>query len=108
MQYELAEVKTGFILENKGMREVKRHNFGFSPLIFPSLGHLERYTPLNSMYFRAAKISFAGARKPVLIKASSGKRCAPRNFVQLVTLRDTHVRLIVYLVVHQMKYVMEK
>ena len=108
MQYKLAEVKTGFILENKDMREVKGHNFGFSALFFPSLEYLERYTPLNSMYFRAAKISFAGARNSVLIKASSGKRCAPRNFVQLATLRDTHVRLIVYLVVHQMIYLMEK
>ena len=43
LQYELAEMKTRFILENKGMREVKGHNFGFSPLIFPSLGHLHTY-----------------------------------------------------------------
>ena len=57
---------------------------------------------------RAGKIRFSGARKSVLIKTSSGKRCAARNFVHLLTLHDTRVRLIVYLVVHQMKYAMER
>ena len=57
---------------------------------------------------RAGKIRFSGARKSMFLKASSGERCAPRNFVHLVTLQDTRVRLIVYLVVHQMKYVMER
>ena len=58
----------------------------------------------------AGKIRFSGARKSVLLKAISGERGAPRNFVHLVTLRDTHVRLIVYLVVlvHQMKYVIDR
>ena len=40
----------------------------------------------------------------MLLKASSGERCACRNSVHLVTLRGTCVRL----VVHQMKYVMER
>ena len=57
---------------------------------------------------RAGQIKFSGARKSVLLKASSGERCAPRNFVHLVTLRGTRIRLIVHLVVHQMKYVMER
>ena len=30
---------------------VKGHNYGFLPLIFPNLGHLECYIPLNSMRF---------------------------------------------------------
>ena len=54
------------------------------------------------------KNRFTGAQKSVLLKASSGVRCALRNFVQLVTLRGTRVRLIVYLLVHQMKYVTER
>ena len=51
----------GLILENKGMRAVepkkgqespvKRHNCRFLPLIFPNLGYLERYIPINSMCF---------------------------------------------------------
>ena len=57
---------------------------------------------------RAGKIRFSGAQKSVLLKASSGERCAPCNFVHLVALQGTCVRLIVYLVVHQMKYVMER
>ena len=57
---------------------------------------------------RARKISFSGARKSVLLKASSGERCAPRYFVHLVTLRGTRVHLIVYLAVHQMRYVTER
>ena len=56
---------------------------------------------------RAGQIKFSGARKSVLLKASSGER-APRNFVHLATLRGTRIRLIVHLVVHQMKYVMER
>ena len=56
----------------------------------------------------AGKIGFSGARKSMLLKASSGELCAPHNFVHLVTLRGTCVRLIVYLVVHQMKYVTER
>ena len=47
----------------------------------------------------AGKNRFTGAKKSVLLKASSG------DFVHLVTLRGTRVRLIVYIVVHQMKYV---
>ena len=57
---------------------------------------------------RAGKIRFSGARKSVLLKPSSGERCAPQNFVQLVTFRGTRVHLIMYLVVHQMKYLMER
>ena len=39
----------------------------------------------------------------MLLKTSSGERCAPRNFVLLVTLEGTRVRFIVYLAVHQIK-----
>ena len=42
---------------------------------------------------RAGKIRFSGARKFVLLKASSGDCCAPCNFLLLVTLRGTRVRL---------------
>ena len=51
----------------------------------------------------AGKIRFSGTRKSVFLKTSSGEQCAPRNFVLLVTLEGTRVRLIVYLAVHQMK-----
>ena len=51
---------------------------------------------------RAGKIRFSGTRKPVSLKPSL-ERCAPRNFVLLVTLGGTCVRLIVYLAVYQMK-----
>ena len=56
---------------------------------------------------RAGKIRFSDAPKSVLLKASSGERCAPPNFVHLVVLLGTRVRLIVCLVVHQMKCVLE-
>ena len=57
---------------------------------------------------RAGKISFSDARKSVLLKATSKEHCMPRNFVHFVTLRGTCVRLIVYLVLQEMKYVMER
>ena len=38
---------------------------------------------------RAGKIRFSGARKSVLLKASSGERCVPRNSMHLVALRGT-------------------
>ena len=60
------------------------------------------------MVYRAGKVRFSGARKFVFLKASSGEPCAPPNFVHLVTLRGTRVHLIMYLVVHQLKYVMER
>ena len=44
---------------------------------------------------RAGKIRFSSRRKSVLLNASSGERCAPRNFVLLVTLGGTRVHLIV-------------
>ena len=56
----------------------------------------------------ARKIRFFGARKSVLLKASSGEYCAPQNFVHLRIFRGTQVHLIVYLVVHQIKYRMER
>ena len=38
-------------ITQKGQKgPVKGHNCGFLPLIFPKLGHLYRYTPLNSMF----------------------------------------------------------
>ena len=51
---------------------------------------------------------FSGTRKSVLLNASPEERCAPRNFVLLVTLRGTRVRLIVYLAMYQMKQIMER
>ena len=62
----------------------------------------------NLIKNRAGKIRFSGARKSVLLKASSGERCAPQNVVHVATFRGTRVYLIVYLVVHQMKYHMER
>ena len=53
---------------------------------------------------RAGKIRFFGARQSVLLKASSGERCAPQKFLHLLTFRGTQVYVIVYLAVHQMKY----
>ena len=41
----------------------------------------------------ARKIHFSGAPNSVLLKASSRERCVPRNFVHLVALRGTRVRL---------------
>ena len=52
---------------------------------------------------RAGNIWFSGTRKSVLLKESSGERCAPRNFVLLMMLRGTHVCLIVCFGVHQIK-----
>ena len=43
------------------------------------------------------------AQKSVLLKASSGERCTPRNFAHFVALRGTRVRLIMFFVVHQIK-----
>ena len=62
---------------------------------------------IDRLLDRTRKIRFSGAQKSILLKASSGKRCAPGNFVQLVNLRGTHPCLIVYLVMQQMKYIME-
>ena len=52
---------------------------------------------------RAGNIWFSGTRKSVLLKESSGERCAPRNFVPRMMLRGTHVCLIVCFGVHQIK-----
>ena len=57
---------------------------------------------------RAWKIRFSGVQKSALLKASSGESFVPHNFVHLVTSRGTCVHLNVYLVVYQMKYVMER
>ena len=66
-------------------------------------------TLLDSLFIspdadRAGKIRFSGERNSVLLKASSGARCTPRNFVLIVTLLGTSVCLTLYLTVHQMKY----
>ena len=55
-------------------------------------------------FCRAGKIRFFGVQKSVLPKASSGERCAPQHFVHLATFHVTQVHIIVYLVVHQMKF----
>ena len=57
----------------------------------------------NKVIRRAWKIRFSGTRKSMLLKVGLGERCAPRNFVLLVTSGGTHVRVIVYLAVYQMK-----
>ena len=59
------------------------------------------------MLDKTGKIKLSDAQKSVLPKASSGEQCMPRNFVQLVNLQGTHLHFIVYLIVRQMKYVME-
>ena len=41
----------------------------------------------NKFQTRAGKIRFSGERNFMLLKTSSGARCAPCNFVLLVTLR---------------------
>ena len=55
----------------------------------------EKLKTLMRSNYRAGKIRFSGAQKSVLLKASSGERCAPQNFVHLVTFRGTRVHLIV-------------
>ena len=62
---------------------------------------------LGCLFYRAGKIRFFGAWKSVPLKASSGKR-APQNFVHFATFRGTQVHLIVYLIMHQIKYLMER
>ena len=68
----------------------------FFQLMFPgtvvhkfSLGKTKCVYAINRVW----KIRFSGARKSVLLKPSSGERCAPRNFVLLVTLQGTRVSL---------------
>ena len=39
------------------------------------------YFCLKNTLYRAGKIRFSGTKKSVLLKASSGDRCAPHNFV---------------------------
>ena len=88
---------------------LKSHNASFKNntkcrLINPSKSEVS----LFSKHYRAGKIRFSGAWKSVLLKTSSGERCAPQNFVHLATFRGTRAHFIVYLVVHQMKYLMER
>ena len=53
---------------------------------------MERLFPV--LHNRAGKVRFYGTRKSALFKPSSGgERCAPRNFVNLVTLQGTCVCL---------------
>ena len=70
-------------------------NLGFTPA--------KLFISDSMCHERAGKIRFSGAQKSVFLKPSSGEHCAPRNFVLLVTLESTRARLIVYLVMHQMK-----
>ena len=49
-----------------------------------------------------------GTHKSVLLKAKSRKHCVPHNFVLLVTLEGTDVRLNMYLAGYQMKLIMER
>ena len=65
--------------------------------------HLNCHMILKATHYRAGKIRFSGERKFVLLKASSGDRCAPHNFVLPVTLRSKSVCLTIYLTVHQIK-----
>ena len=57
---------------------------------------------------RAGKIRFYGEWKPVLLQASPGERCASHNFMLPVTLRSQSVCLTLYLIVHQIKQIMER
>ena len=68
-------------------------------------GSIQNFLDIFFLYkfFRAGRIRFSGTQKSVLLKVSSGERCASCNFVLLVTLGGTHVCLIVYIVAHQMK-----
>ena len=61
----------------------------------------------KNVIYKTGKNRFSGEQSSVLLKASSGARCAPLNFVLLVTLRGTSVCLTVYLTVHQMKQTIE-
>ena len=58
---------------------------------------------IHKIFIRTGKITFSGKWKSVLLKASSGERCAPRNFVFLVALGGTHICFIVFLTVYQIK-----
>ena len=49
------------------------------------------------------KNKFSGMQKSVLLKAGSRECFVPHNFLLFVTVQGTHVCLIVYLVVHQIK-----
>ena len=62
----------------------------------------------NLAEIKAGKIRFSGAQKSMLFKAKSGERCVPCNSVHLVTLCGTCVCLTVYLIVHEMEYVMDR
>ena len=73
--------------------------------LFPK--HWGKYT-LPITVSMAGKIRFSSAQKSMLLKASSGEHCVPCNFVHLLTLRGTCICLIVYLVLHQIKYVRER
>ena len=58
---------------------------------------------IHKILIRTGKITFSGKWKSVLLKASSGERCAPCNFVFLVALGGTRVCFIVFLTVYQIK-----
>ena len=63
--------------------------------------------------FLPKKIQFSGLERlgflvHMLLKASSGERCAPQNFVHLAIFWGTRVHLSAYLVVHQIKYLVER
>ena len=49
------------------------------------LAEVKAFAPADRID-RGVKIRFSGERNSVLLKASSGSRCAPRNFVLLVML----------------------
>ena len=77
----------------------------YEPLIQRSIFVVYRQTLHKN---RAGNIRVFGARKSVLLKASSGERRTPQNFVHLAIFRGIQGHLIVYLVVHQIKYLMER
>ena len=51
----------------------------------------------------AAKSKISGTENSALLKVSSKGLCAPHDFALLLALGGTHVHLILYLAVHQMK-----
>ena len=69
------------------------------------LAYSRLFSSIRSDFFAKLLLvtKFGPCTKSVPLKAYSGERCAPCNFVLLLTLGGTRVRFIVYLAVHQMK-----
>ena len=55
--------------------------------------------------YRAGKIWFSGEQNSMLLKARSGARCAPHNFVLIVTLQSTSVCLVPHRAPNEIDYI---